>query len=149
MAWRWGDPDKEREEAGGEGAASLLPAPPPVVLRAAAQHVQVQQGEQTHQGEELHVLQKRTFQTRTGVRMPPLSKEMCKIKRNNKKSKKESESFEELSDDKSDNLSINQELEANAALAEYRNYVKNNVREVLSILKKLETARPELKTELT
>lgn len=81
--------------------------------------------------------------------MPPLSKEMCKIKRNNKKSKKESESFEELSDDKSDNLSINQELEANAALAEYRNYVKNNVREVLSILKKLETARPELKTELT
>jgi hypothetical protein len=49
------------QENGGEGAAQLLQASPPLLLHPAAQHVPLQQGGQTHQGTQLHVLQERAL----------------------------------------------------------------------------------------
>lgn len=68
---------------------------------------------------------------------------MINIKRNNRKSKKESLSLETISDGyKDDNISIDNELNKNNALNDYRNFVKTKVKEISEMLKNIEGNHP-------
>lgn len=77
-------------------------------------------------------------------------KDLVNIKRNNKKSKQENLSLETISDgEKEENISIDNELEKNLALSEYRTFVKAKVKEIYHHLKAIEGNHPHLKEELT
>jgi hypothetical protein len=71
---------------------------------------------------------------------------LVNIKRNNKKSKKESLSLETISDGcKDDNISIDHELDRNAALNDYRAFVRAKAKEISAMLRQIEGNHPELK----
>lgn len=71
------------------------------------------------------------------------------IKRNNKKSKKENISLETISDEvKDDEISIDQELNNNRGLSDYRQFVGAKVREIADLLRKVRDNYPQLGEEL-
>lgn len=76
-------------------------------------------------------------------------RDLVNIKRNNKKSKKENISLETISDEvKDDEISIDQELNNNRGLSDYRQFVGAKVREIADLLRKVRDNYPQLGEEL-